>query len=108
MSEVLEMRWCRIFLPSLFSLEQGANDVPADILIRLLAGSLMTVVAGGGVAWTQPVPGGPPAVGIVEAITRPITRAANFLGGSRRSIVSTSSRASPRFWKNGCTVIACD
>jgi membrane fusion protein (multidrug efflux system) len=51
----------------------------AGVSIRLLAASLLTIVAGG-VAWTQPAPAGPPAVGIVEATRRPITETSEFLG----------------------------
>src|SRR5207302_6596484 len=49
------------------------------VSIRLLAARLLTIVAGGA-AWTQPAPAGPPTVGIVEAIQRPITETSEFLG----------------------------
>ena len=51
----------------------------ADVSIRLLVAGLMTIIAGG-VAWTQAVPAGPPAVGVIEATRRPITETAEFLG----------------------------
>ncbi|QPF93011.1 efflux RND transporter periplasmic adaptor subunit [Bradyrhizobium commune] len=51
----------------------------ADVSVRMLAASLLTFVIGG-TAWTQPAPGAPPAVGIVEAIRRPITETSEFLG----------------------------
>ena len=51
----------------------------AGVSIRLLAASLLTIIAGG-VAWTQPAPAGPPAVGVVEATRRPITETSEFLG----------------------------
>jgi membrane fusion protein, multidrug efflux system len=47
--------------------------------IRLLLAGLVTTGAGGA-ALSQPAPGGPPAVGIVEAIRRPITETDEFLG----------------------------
>jgi membrane fusion protein, multidrug efflux system len=51
----------------------------AEVSIRLLAASLVAIFAVGA-AWTQPGPGGPPAVGVVEAIRRPITESSEFLG----------------------------
>jgi membrane fusion protein (multidrug efflux system) len=51
----------------------------AEVSIRLLAASLVAIFAAGA-AWTQPAPGGPPAVGVVEAIRRPITESSEFLG----------------------------
>ncbi|UPJ50902.1 efflux RND transporter periplasmic adaptor subunit [Bradyrhizobium sp. 200] len=51
----------------------------ADVSIRLLAASLLTIITGG-VARTQPAPAGPPTVGIVEATRRPITETSEFLG----------------------------
>ena len=51
----------------------------AEVSIRLLAASLVAIFAAGA-AWTQPGPGGPPAVGVVEAIRRPITESSEFLG----------------------------
>jgi len=51
----------------------------AEVSIRLLlAGLIATGV--GGTALTQPAPGGPPAVGVVEATTLPITETSEFLG----------------------------
>jgi membrane fusion protein, multidrug efflux system len=47
--------------------------------IRLLLAGLVTTGAGGA-ALSQPAPGGPPAVGIFEAIRRPITETDEFLG----------------------------
>lgn len=51
----------------------------ADVSIRILAASVLTLIAGGA-GWTQPASGAPPAVGIVEAIRRPITETSEFLG----------------------------
>jgi membrane fusion protein (multidrug efflux system) len=51
----------------------------ADVSVRMLAAGFLTLTAGG-TAWAQPAPGGPPAVGIVEAIRRPITETSEFLG----------------------------
>jgi membrane fusion protein (multidrug efflux system) len=51
----------------------------AEVSIRLLAASLVAIFAAGA-ARTQPSPGGPPAVGVVEAIRRPITESSEFLG----------------------------
>jgi membrane fusion protein (multidrug efflux system) len=51
----------------------------AGVSIRLLAASLIAIVATEA-AWTQPGPGGPPAVGVVEATRRPITESSEFLG----------------------------
>jgi membrane fusion protein (multidrug efflux system) len=51
----------------------------AKISIGMLAASVLTLVASG-TSWTQPAPVGPPAVGIVEAIKRPITESSEFLG----------------------------
>jgi membrane fusion protein (multidrug efflux system) len=51
----------------------------AGVSIRLLAASFLTILAGGA-ARAQPVPAAPPAVGIVEAIRRPITETSEFLG----------------------------
>ncbi|MEH2487469.1 multidrug efflux pump subunit AcrA (membrane-fusion protein) [Bradyrhizobium sp. AZCC 2230] len=45
----------------------------------MLAASVLTLIAVG-TGWTQPAAGGPPAVGIVEAIKRPITESSEFLG----------------------------
>ena len=47
--------------------------------IRLLLAGLVTT-GSGGAALSQSAPGGPPAVGIVEAIRRPITETSEFLG----------------------------
>src|ERR1700693_264647 len=47
--------------------------------IRLLLAGLVTI-GSGGAALSQSAPGGPPAVGIVEAIRRPITETSEFLG----------------------------
>jgi membrane fusion protein (multidrug efflux system) len=47
--------------------------------IRLLLAGLVTT-GSSGVALSQSAPGGPPAVGIVEAIRRPITETSEFLG----------------------------
>jgi membrane fusion protein, multidrug efflux system len=47
--------------------------------IRLLLAGLVTTGAGGA-ALGQSAPGGPPAVGIVEATRRPITETSEFLG----------------------------
>lgn len=44
----------------------------AELSVRMLAASFVTLTAGG-TAWAQPAPAGPPAVGIVEAIRRPIS-----------------------------------
>src|SRR5438105_6576872 len=51
----------------------------AEVSARLLAAGLVTIAAGGA-AWTQPAAPGPPAVGVVEAIRRPITETSEFLG----------------------------
>jgi membrane fusion protein, multidrug efflux system len=51
----------------------------AEVSIKLLAAGLVTAAAGGA-AWTQPAAPGPPAVGVVEAIRRPITETSEFLG----------------------------
>lgn len=51
----------------------------ADVSIRMLAAGFLTFIAGG-VGWTQPAAGPPPAVGMVEAIKRPITETSEFLG----------------------------
>jgi membrane fusion protein, multidrug efflux system len=51
----------------------------AGTSIRLLLAGLVTAGAGG-VALGQPAPGGPPAVGIVEATRQPITETSEFLG----------------------------
>jgi len=51
----------------------------ADISVRMLAAGFLTFIAGG-TGWTQPAAGPPPAVGIVEAIRRPITETNEFLG----------------------------
>src|SRR3984885_243910 len=47
--------------------------------IRLLLAGLVTI-GSGGAALSQSAPGGPPAVGIVEAIRGPITETREFLG----------------------------
>ena len=47
--------------------------------IRLLLAGLVTT-GSGGAALSQSAPGGPPAVGIVEATRRPITETSEFLG----------------------------
>jgi membrane fusion protein (multidrug efflux system) len=52
---------------------------PAGVSIRLLAASLLTIIAGGA-ARTQLNAAGPPSVGIVEATRRPITETSEFLG----------------------------
>jgi membrane fusion protein, multidrug efflux system len=51
----------------------------AGASIRLLLAGLVTAGAGGA-ALGQSAPGGPPAVGIVEATRRPITETSEFLG----------------------------
>lgn len=51
----------------------------AELSVRMLAAGFVTLTAGG-TAWAQPAPAGPPAVGIVEAIRRPITETREFLG----------------------------
>ena len=51
----------------------------AGATIRLLLAGLVTAGAGGA-ALGQSAPGGPPAVGIVEATRRPITETSEFLG----------------------------
>lgn len=51
----------------------------ADVSVRMLAAGFLTFIAGG-TGWTQPAAGPPPAVGIVEAIRRPITESSEFLG----------------------------
>jgi membrane fusion protein (multidrug efflux system) len=51
----------------------------AGIVIRLLATTLLTITTGAA-GRTQPAPSGPPAVGVVEAIRRPITETSEFLG----------------------------
>lgn len=51
----------------------------ADVSVRMLAAGFLTFIAGG-TGWTQPAAGPPPAVGIVEAIRRPITETNEFLG----------------------------
>ena len=51
----------------------------AGVPIRLLAATLVTIIAGGA-AWTQSAPAGAPAVGVVEATRRPITETSEFLG----------------------------
>lgn len=51
----------------------------AKVSLSLLAASLVTI-AFGGAGLTQPVPAGPPAVGVVEATRRPITETSEFLG----------------------------
>jgi membrane fusion protein, multidrug efflux system len=51
----------------------------AGVSIRLLLAGLLATGAGGA-ALAQPAPGGPPAVGVVEAIKRPITETSEFLG----------------------------
>ena len=51
----------------------------AGVSIRLLLAGLVTTGVGGA-AIGQPAPGGPPAVGIIEAIRRPITETSEFLG----------------------------
>ena len=53
-------------------------DLPG-IVIRLLATTLLTITTGAA-GRTQPAPSGPPAVGVVEAIRRPITETSEFLG----------------------------
>jgi membrane fusion protein (multidrug efflux system) len=58
------------------SSESGARS---GIAIRLLAASLLTIITGEA-GRTQPAPGGPPAVGVVEATQRPITETSEFLG----------------------------
>jgi membrane fusion protein (multidrug efflux system) len=50
----------------------------AEFSIRMVTASVLTLIAGG-TSWTQPA-AGPPAVGIVEAIKRPITESSEFLG----------------------------
>ncbi|OAE97689.1 efflux transporter periplasmic adaptor subunit [Bradyrhizobium centrolobii] len=50
----------------------------ADVPIRLLAASLVTVLAGE-TARTQPAPSAP-SVGVVEAMQRPITETSEFIG----------------------------
>jgi membrane fusion protein (multidrug efflux system) len=49
--------------------------VPISLLI---AGAVAVGVPS--TTWAQPAPGGPPAVGVVEAIKRPITETSEFLG----------------------------
>jgi membrane fusion protein, multidrug efflux system len=44
----------------------------------LTAGAI--AIGAAAAAWAQPAPGGPPAVGIVEATKRPITETSEFLG----------------------------
>lgn len=51
----------------------------AGVSIRLLAATLLTIIAGG-LARPQPAAPGPPAVGVVEATRRPITESSEFLG----------------------------
>ena len=51
----------------------------AGIAIRLLAASLLTIITSGA-GRTQPAPGEPPAVGVIEATRRPITETSEFLG----------------------------
>ncbi|MGY3466408.1 multidrug efflux pump subunit AcrA (membrane-fusion protein) [Bradyrhizobium sp. LM6.11] len=51
----------------------------AEISVRMLAASFLTFIAGG-MALAQPASSAPPAVGIVEAIKRPITESSEFLG----------------------------
>lgn len=51
----------------------------AGVSIRLLAATLLTIIAGG-TARTQPAAAGAPAVGVVEATRRPITETSEFLG----------------------------
>lgn len=51
----------------------------ANVSVRMLAAGFLTFIAGG-TGCTQPAAGPPPAVGIVEAIRRPITETNEFLG----------------------------
>jgi membrane fusion protein, multidrug efflux system len=51
----------------------------AGIAIRLLTASLLTIITSGA-GRTQPAPGEPPAVGVIEATRRPITETSEFLG----------------------------
>ena len=51
----------------------------ANLSIGMLAASFLTFIAGG-TGSTQPASGGPPTVGIVEAVRRPITESSEFLG----------------------------
>lgn len=51
----------------------------AGVSIRLLAATLLTIIAGG-LARTEPAAPGPPAVGFVEATRRSITESTEFLG----------------------------
>ena len=63
-------------------LEPGCNErtmTLAGVSVRLLATTLLTIIAGG-LARTQPAAPGPPAVGVVEATRRPITESSEFLG----------------------------
>ncbi len=77
----------------------------ARVSIGLLAAGAIAVGAAS-TTRAQPAPSGPPAVGVVEAIKRPITETSEFSEGSRRSTGSTWWRASPRFWKSGCSTRA--
>jgi membrane fusion protein, multidrug efflux system len=52
---------------------------PARESIRLLTAGALAVGASS-IAGAQPAPNGPPTVGVVEAIKRPITEASEFLG----------------------------
>jgi membrane fusion protein (multidrug efflux system) len=51
----------------------------AGVSIRLLA-TIFVMVFGGNAGRAQSAPGGPPAVGVVEAARRPITETSEFLG----------------------------
>jgi membrane fusion protein (multidrug efflux system) len=55
--------------------EMHLARVPISLLI---AGAVAVGVPS--TTWAQPAPGGPPAVGVVEAIKRPITETSEFLG----------------------------
>jgi len=51
----------------------------AEVSVTVLAAGFLTFAAGGA-AWPQAPPGAPPAVGVVDAIRRPITESSEFLG----------------------------
>lgn len=67
----------------------------AELSVRMLATGFVTLTAGG-TAWAQPAPAGPPAVGIVEAIRRPITETRADRGDQSRQRLGSRHRISGR------------
>lgn len=51
-----------------------------SISLSLISLSCVVVIALSPLAYAQPAPAGPPAVGVVEAVTRPITESSEYLG----------------------------